>query len=509
MPSKMQDTLELQEVEAALTAHPDVAEAAVIARDDLTGDGALIGYVVLSTEAMRRGHEENQSERVHQCQVLFDQAYGSGQSYQPSFIAWNSSYTNAPIPAEQMQEWLSATVARIAGYRPAHVLEIGCGVGLIVRDLAPCCQTYFGVDVSEAAIVSLQRWLRDQKEYRHVTVSRRGADELGDLDPGSFDTVILNSVIQYFPDVDYLLKVLGQAVELVAPGGRVFIGDIRHRGLLRVFYSSVQLARASHSLRAGDLRGRVARAPARERELCIDPEFFSELTAQITGIGAAEILLRRGSADNELTRYRYDAVLHVGEAVHVLPTATLQWGRDCSSLDDVTEYLRQQKPEVLSIRKVSNGRLAHDLAAMHAIDSSEDAAGVADVRARIDAGSSPGEHPELPESFWETAAAQGYDASISWAEQSLEGHFDVVLVDRTRVPTGVVSSELPRREGRPLSACATNPLAEASAYPLDALQRYLAERLPGHTLPAVLVQLPALPLTPEGVLDRTALPPPR
>ena len=90
----------------------------------------------------------------------------------------------------------------------------------------------------------------------------------------SFDTVILNSVVQYFPDVDYLMAVLEQAVELVSSGGRVFVGDIRHLGLLPVFHASVQLAHAPPRLSIEQLKDRIARAIAHEKELVIDPDFF-------------------------------------------------------------------------------------------------------------------------------------------------------------------------------------------------------------------------------------------
>ena len=41
-----------------------------------------------------------------------------------------------------------------------------------------------------------------------------------------FDAVILNSVVQYFPGVDYLLEVLDGAIERVRPGGFVYLGDV-------------------------------------------------------------------------------------------------------------------------------------------------------------------------------------------------------------------------------------------------------------------------------------------
>ena len=46
--------------------------------------------------------------------------------------------------------------------------------------------------------------------------------------------MVLNWVVQYFPDVQYLLRVLQGAVGVTKDGGKIFIGDVRHLGLLRV-----------------------------------------------------------------------------------------------------------------------------------------------------------------------------------------------------------------------------------------------------------------------------------
>jgi len=57
--------------------------------------------------------------------------------------------------------------------------------------------------------------------------------------------VILN--LQYFPSLDYLLCVLEGAVRAVAPGGFIFIGDVRSLPLLSAFHASVQLYQAPNS----------------------------------------------------------------------------------------------------------------------------------------------------------------------------------------------------------------------------------------------------------------------
>ena len=200
-------------------------------------------------------------EKVDEWTTLFDETYGTGEiGKAPSFVGWNSSYTKTPLPEEEMREWLAGTTQRIAALNPDRVLEIGCGVGLLLQQLAPGCQVYRGTDISAAGIAALRRWLAAQQGLQHVELLQRDAARLDDMEPGSFDTVILNSVIQYFPDIDYLVAVLEQAARLVPAGGRIFVGDIRHFGLLPAFHASVQLAQAPR-----DVERRATQGPDRQR----------------------------------------------------------------------------------------------------------------------------------------------------------------------------------------------------------------------------------------------------
>src|SRR5207253_2443410 len=161
----------------------------------------------------------------------------------------------------------------------------------------------------------LRQWKSRREDLQHVELLHRSATELRDMEPGSFDTLILNSVVQYFPDIEYLLAVLQEAVRLLGPGGKIFIGDVRHLGLLSMFHSAVQLSKAAATVSVGQLRKRIARAVAQDKELVIDPQFFQVLPGHLSGISAVEVQLKRGRALNELTRYRYDVVLHTGAQI--------------------------------------------------------------------------------------------------------------------------------------------------------------------------------------------------
>ncbi len=133
------------------------------------------------------------------------------------------------------------------------------------------------------------------------------ARDFTDLPHGAFDTVIVNSVAQYLPDADYLLEVLTGAARLVGADGQIFIGDLRHLAHVPMFHASVQLSRASMQTTLRQLKSRIARTVAQDKELVLDPAFFHAVGAHL-GM-RAQIQLRRGRFANELTHYRYDVVL--------------------------------------------------------------------------------------------------------------------------------------------------------------------------------------------------------
>jgi len=146
-----------------------------------------------------------------------------------------------------------------------------------------------------------------------VVLLERRADDFRDIAPNSFDTVILNSVVQYFPSVVYLLRVLEDAVRATRSGGFVFVGDVRSLPLLEAFHTSVVLAKADDSLPPEELQQLVRKRVADEEELILDPAFFAALKEHLPRVSHVEILPKRARVQNEMTRFRYQVVIHVGE----------------------------------------------------------------------------------------------------------------------------------------------------------------------------------------------------
>ena len=162
--------------------------------------------------------------------------------------------------------------------QPRRVLEIGAGLGLVLSQIAPQCEHYVATDMSSVATDNLARSLEQlQIPWRdRVQLLTRPAHVTEGLPLGFFDTIILNSVVQYFPNARYLADLIGDAMDLLAPGGSLFIGDVRNHTLQGAFHTAVALARTA-TTDTDEIRQRIRRAMVGEPELLLAPEFFGDM----------------------------------------------------------------------------------------------------------------------------------------------------------------------------------------------------------------------------------------
>ena len=136
-------------------------------------------------------------------------------------------------------------------------------------------------------------------------------------------------------------------------GGHIFVGDVRSLALQDAYHASVQLYKAGADQTPAELRRLMGQGKRKEKELLIDAELFAELGRSWKKVGRVRSGLKRGDYDNELSRFRYDVVLEMGEKEEIAePEVWVDWDEEGAWRAGLKEMLALRPEAGVGVRGI-------------------------------------------------------------------------------------------------------------------------------------------------------------
>lgn len=216
---------------------------------------------------------------------------------------WYNSFDGTVYSEMEMEQYIENTYEKLKPYlgKEKIVVEIGCASGLTMFRIAPYVGKYIGTDMAK---VNLQknRERINRENISNIELCQCSADKIGDMVSDKVDIVIINSVCQYFPDMEYFEKVLEETLGLLKASGALYLGDLLDRDLLKDFEKEL----TEYQIRHQEKKVKTDRSD----ELWIRRSYFNKLLEnnQVKDIIISD---KRAVVENELTKYRYDVVILV------------------------------------------------------------------------------------------------------------------------------------------------------------------------------------------------------
>jgi ubiquinone/menaquinone biosynthesis C-methylase UbiE len=178
---------------------------------------------------------EEQSEQRHR-HILSTASTGVALPMNTKYVAAN--------PASQLliRQFMATLIEYVSLVNPSSVLDIGCGEGLVVRQLRQICPDarIHGLDIAPNLIEAAQR-IEPNASYVQADVCRLPVAE------NAYDLVICTEVLEHLPNPERAL------VEIARVGGRAFILSVPREPWWRI----ANVLRGSYLEQLGNTPGHV------------------------------------------------------------------------------------------------------------------------------------------------------------------------------------------------------------------------------------------------------------
>jgi amino acid adenylation domain-containing protein len=521
--------VELGEIEHVLRGHQSVKDAVAVLQQqhDDVRDAQLVSFVTLRKDNAEQPDEpsvqagdDEKKQQLGMWENLFEtDTYAAIDDIQNEtlgrdFVGWTSMYDGSDIDNAEMNEWLEDTLDTIYRHsQPRNVLELGSGSGMILFNLKEGLQSYVGIEPSQRAVDFLAKTAQSIPHLAgRVQMYKGMAADIGnigrdvDLSP---NVAIINSVAQYFPSVEYLTKVVEDLLQLSGIE-TIYFGDVRSYAMYGEFRATKALFTAGDRPDKEDIRRRMTDIQQGELEFLVNPSFFTAMQARFPDvIENVEILPKRMKAINELSCYRYAAVIHVKHLSDRLQqlqvVKTEEWIDFDENLDQqsLTQLLKERKA-VVAVQNIPHSKTILEKYVVDALETSVDDN---QVNWLSFCQSNAKSCPALSAiDLMDLGQKTGRRVQISWARQySQRGGFDAIFY-LPREEQGEVRFSFPIDHDVPVHLLSNKPLEQQMKRKVrDQLNDMLRAQLPAYMVPRELTILEKMPVNENGKVDRRAL----
>lgn len=223
---------------------------------------------------------------------------------------WTSSYTGLSFSISEMEEYVHNFKLKLAPYLTSdtRILEIGCGHGLLLFELAPAVCYYHATDLSEKILEKNKQRL-ESMSISNVNLQVLAASEIKNVYEQNYDVIVCSSVVHYFPDTIYLEKVIADSIALIEDEGIIYFDDLLNLA------EKANLIESTKKYKEANPGSKVKTDWA--YDLFVGSEFFEFVQEKYPSIVKVEVSKKTGIIENELTKYRYDVLLKVDKKISV------------------------------------------------------------------------------------------------------------------------------------------------------------------------------------------------
>jgi amino acid adenylation domain-containing protein len=264
---------------------------------------SLKAYLCLDTDDVIS--EQEQQENIMMSQDLWDHVGRRAENHIASG-GWLSSYTGKTISQQEMEEYSMNAFHKLKDglHKEMRVLEIGCSSGITLSKIAPHVAYYLGTDLSPVILSGTQQMVEDTG-LTNVKLKQLIAHEVSELEEEDFDLIIINSVIQNFHGHNYLLDVIRKCINRITDQGQIFVGDVMDINKKADMIAELEQFKIDNSDKGYTTKTDFS------TDLFVSKGYFQDLVFVEDELASVQISEKISTIDNELTKFRFDALLQI------------------------------------------------------------------------------------------------------------------------------------------------------------------------------------------------------